>query len=115
MKTMMGVSLVSQKRLSTCCELMKNKMKIWEGILTMRDKRKMETENEQKFATRLSKAAARRGNVHSSEEKTTMFVDGLDESIKTLVAHYREQEKRSTYLEVVQFEREEGEAVRAGN
>lgn len=51
--------------------------------------------------------------VHSSDEKTTMFVDVLDESTKTLLARYREQEQRETYLEVVQFALAEGEAVRA--
>lgn len=42
-----------------------------------------------------------------------MFVDGLDGSIKKLVVRYREQKLKSTYLEVVQFARAEGETVRA--
>lgn len=57
----------------------------------MRDTCKKENEIEQAFKTSLSKAAALCGNFHSSDEKMTMFVDGLDKSIKTLVARYRDK------------------------
>lgn len=42
-----------------------------------------------------------------------MFIDELDPPIKTLVAHYREQHPKVTYLELIQFTRAEGEALRA--
>lgn len=35
----------------------------------------------------MSKSEIRCGNIHSEEQKTKSFVDELDESIKTLVAH----------------------------
>lgn len=85
---------------------------IRDAILALRDTRQREDEGERVYAARLSKAAARCGNVHSSEEKTTMYVDGLKESIKSLVARYRETERRATYLEVIQFACAEGDALR---
>lgn len=44
-----------------------------------------------------------------------MYIDGLSESIKILVATYIEDEKRKTYLDVIQFARAEVEALRALN
>lgn len=42
-------------------------------------------------------------------------MDGLNESIKTLVERYLEDERRVTYLEVVHFAQAEGEALRERN
>ena len=45
----------------------------------------------------------------------TIFIDGLDPSIRTLVARHREQRPRHelTYQELAQFARDEGDAYRA--
>lgn len=44
-----------------------------------------------------------------------MFVEDLYEYINTLVVFYTEQDRRETYLEVVQIARAMDEAVRAPN
>lgn len=44
-----------------------------------------------------------------------MYVDGFNESIKTLVDIYREQERNTMCLDVVHYERAEGDTVRARN
>lgn len=74
---------------------------IRDEILYFRDTQQNEEEDKRKYSVRLLTAAARCVNVHSSEENTTMFVDGLNECIKILVAHYREQERMEIYLDVV--------------
>lgn len=53
------------------------------------------------------------GNLHSSDEKTTIHVEGFNESIKILVARCREQYRKTTYLEVVLYACEEDDVVRA--
>lgn len=42
-----------------------------------------------------------------------MFIDGLDPGIKTLVARHREEKRKLSYLELVQYARAEGDALRA--
>lgn len=37
-------------------------------------------------------------NVHSADEKITFYVDGLNESIKTLVARYLGKERQAKYI-----------------
>lgn len=44
-----------------------------------------------------------------------MFIDRPDPAIRILVAQYREQHPSVTYLEVIQFARAEGDALRAHN
>lgn len=44
-----------------------------------------------------------------------MYVDGLIESIKAQLTHYRKQDSKMTYLDVVKYEREEGDALWAYN
>lgn len=34
------------------------------------------------------------GNVHNEDKKMTVFVDGLDNSIRTVVARFRDNESR---------------------
>ncbi|CAN8065807.1 unnamed protein product [Agarophyton chilense] len=65
------------------------------------------------YSSRLTKAFHRCGNVYPTEERCTMFVDGLDPAIRTLVARRREDRPKATYLELVQFAGAEGEALRA--
>lgn len=87
--------------------------RIQEAILRMRDTRQQPQEDEETYSTRLNNAVRRCGNVHSSEERMTMFVDGLLPSIRSLVARHRESHRRSSYIELVHFARAEGDAHRA--
>lgn len=41
-----------------------------------------------------------------------MHVDGLNVSIKTLVTRYPEKKCKENFLDVVQFDRAEGDAIR---
>ena len=82
------------------------------AILDLRDTRQRPGETETGFRTRLNTAFYRSGNVHTSEEKATMFVDGLDPVIKTLVEQRREETRRMSYLELVQYARAEGDSNR---
>ena len=86
---------------------------IQEAILDLRDIRQRPGETETEFSTRLNTSFYRCGNVHSVEEKATMFVDGLDPVIKTLVAQRREDSRRMPYSELVQYARAEGDSHRA--
>ena len=83
------------------------------AILDLRDTRQRPGETETGFSTRLNTAFYRCGNVHTSEEKATIFVDGLDPVIKTIVEYRREETRRMSYLELVQYARAEGDSNRA--
>ena len=83
------------------------------AILVLQDTRQRPGETETGFGTHLNTAFYRCGNVHTSEEKATKFVDGLDPVIKTLVEQRREETRRMSYLELVQYARAEGDSNRA--
>lgn len=83
------------------------------AILALRDIAQRPLEDEEEYSSRLNKAAIRCGNVHSTDEKITLFIDGLSPAIKSLVARYRERHGHMTYLELVHFAQAEGDAVRA--
>lgn len=59
---------------------------IREAIITLRDIHQNIDEDERSYAARISTAAERCGNFHLADEKITLYVDGLTESIKKLVA-----------------------------
>ncbi|CAN8076685.1 unnamed protein product [Agarophyton chilense] len=86
---------------------------IQQAILALRDTRQRPGESETDYSSRLNKAFHRCGNVYPAEERCTVFVDGLDPAIRTLVARRREDRPKATYLKLVQFARAEGEALRA--
>lgn len=71
----------------------------------------MVDEDERKYSVRLSTAAARYRNVHYSVEKTTMFLEGPNESINTLISRYHEKQRKEAYKEVAYLSRAEGESV----
>ena len=83
-----------------------------EALSSLRDTRQRDNEDERSFSTRLSKAVARCGHVHSREEKITLYVDGLSPTIKSLVSRYHEKRRRATFLDVVQYAEIEGDAYR---
>ncbi|CAN8076119.1 unnamed protein product [Agarophyton chilense] len=62
---------------------------IRQAILDLRDVTQKPEEGEAEYSSRLYKASVRCGNVHSTEDKITLYIDGLDPSIKSLVALYR--------------------------
>lgn len=49
--------------------------------------------------------------MHNEDEKMTVFVDGLDNSIRTFVARFRDNEARyeMTFERLVQFAKDEGD------
>ncbi|CAN8062282.1 unnamed protein product [Agarophyton chilense] len=86
---------------------------IHQAILDLRDVTQKPEEGKAEYSSRLNKASVRCGNVHSTEDKITLYIDGLDPSIKSLVARYREKHGRVSFLELVQFAKAEGDAARA--
>lgn len=62
---------------------------IREAILTFRDTHQNTDKDERSYAARLSTAAARIVNVHSADLKITLYVDGFNEPIKTLMVRYQ--------------------------
>lgn len=83
------------------------------AILDLRDVTQKDRETEVEYSSRLNNAAIRCGNVHSMDDKMTLYVDGLDKTIKSLVARHRERHPRIRFLELIQFAQAEGDAVRA--
>ncbi|CAN8069068.1 unnamed protein product, partial [Agarophyton chilense] len=86
---------------------------IRQAILDLRDVTLKPEEGEVEYNSRLNKASVRCVNVHSTEDKITLYIDGLDPSINSLVARYREKHGRVFFLELVQFEKAERDAARA--
>lgn len=74
---------------------------ILEAKLKLRDTRKRENELERTYSTRITTAASSCDNVQSSDEKITLLVYGLRDSIRTMVARYREPSGRASFLDVV--------------
>lgn len=46
------------------------------------------------FSSRVNLAAFKCGNIHDEDEKMTLFIDGLDDSTRTVVARFRDNEHR---------------------
>jgi len=83
------------------------------AVLSLRYLSQIPGEVETDYSKRLNDAGNRCCIVYSSDEIMTLFVDGLDPAIKALVARFRESHRRTTYLELVQYARAEGDALRA--
>ena len=91
------------------------------ALLDLRDTRQKPNESEIDYSARLLDAEYRCGNVHDAEERMTLFIDRLNPGIRSLVARHRESERRFirrkheglTYLDLVQFAQNEGDALRA--
>lgn len=56
---------------------------------------------------------ARGGNVISTEDVPTLLIDGIDESIRFLVARLQGAHLHTKLLELVQFPQAEGDADRS--
>lgn len=88
---------------------------IREAVQTVRSMAQKPNEGELTYGMRLSKASNRCGNVFPEYEKINLFIDGLDPSIRTLVARYREETPRDelSYERLVQVAQDEGDSHRA--
>lgn len=86
---------------------------IADTLLDLSRTRQGPEEDETKFSTRLRNAVKRCGNVHSEYEVATLFVQGLNPTISPRVAQERSRRPRIEYVDLVQFARSEGDAVRA--
>ena len=83
------------------------------AVLALRDVRQHPTGDEQKYSGRLAKAEIRCGNIHTQDEKKTLFIDGLLPAIKAIVSRHRETHDEEAYLELLQHAQAEGDTYRA--
>jgi len=83
------------------------------AIRDLRDTKQGNNETEKEYAIKLNNAVARCGNVHGTSEVITMFIDGLRPTIRSLVTGFREATSKASYLDVVDFASNHGDAVRA--
>ena len=86
-----------------------------EAVNAVRDIRQQANETENEYNIRLSNACDRCGNAFDEAQKMTFFVNGLMESIRSIVARFRESIPRSelSYTELVSYAQDEGDAHRA--
>lgn len=70
-------------------------------------------EFEQDFGRRLKDVVGRCGHVHKSDEITTLFTEGLNSEIRSLIQAYHDDHRNTTYLDLIQQARYEGNAVLA--
>lgn len=70
-------------------------------------------EKENEFGKQINDSIERCGKLYYAEEVRMLLIDGLEPTLRTIVAHERESHHRCTYLDIVQYARAEGEAVRA--
>lgn len=85
---------------------------IWEAIFTLKDVSPNPGGKLVEYSSKLHYASIRSGNVYTTDENMTLFVDGLHPVIKSLVARQREKHTSLKFLELVQFSLAEGYAVR---
>ena len=88
---------------------------IREATNKLQEIRQLAHENESDYATRLNDYAYRCGNVYDEAQKMTFFINGLNMSIRSIVARHRESQPRRslTFHVLVLYARDEGEAIRA--
>ena len=70
-------------------------------------------EDELDFSNRVDEACRQLGHVYSLDDKATVFVNGLDESIKPIIEEYRNDHENVSYLKLVQKAQVEGKTARA--
>lgn len=85
---------------------------IQSAILGLRKMKQKSNDSETSYSTRLEKAFPRCGNVHSAEDRSNIFIDGLDPMIRTLGSRRRKERRKTTYLELFQYAQAEGDALR---
>ena len=53
------------------------------------------------FSNCVDEACCQLGHVYSLDDKPTMFVNGLDETIKPIIEEYRNDHENVSYLKLV--------------
>ena len=86
---------------------------ICQAVLAFREVQQRPSEDEMEFYIRLTDASSRCGNVYSMEEQMTMFIEGLDASIKPMVSQYRQDNRDVSFLRLVKYAKSHGSASRA--
>ena len=86
---------------------------ICQAVLALREVQQRPSEDEMEFYIRLTDASNRCGNVYSMEEQMTMFIEGLDASIKPMVSQYRQDNRDVSFLRLVNYAKAHGSANRA--
>lgn len=86
---------------------------IADAMLDLSRTKQSAEEDETKYSTRLRNAVKRCGNVHTEYEVATFFVQGLIAAISPRVAQERSRNSKLEYVDLVQYARSEGDAVRA--
>lgn len=86
---------------------------ICEAIDDFREVRQSPTGNKMDYAARLNRYAYYCGNVHTEEDKITSNVNRIEQSIRTIVSPYRNNQPsyELTLERLVQFARNEREAI----
>ena len=86
-----------------------------EVLADLRNIKQNANESEESYRKRLNEAIFRCGNVHTEDEKMTLYVDGLSETIRMVVARYRETIHRRdlTFEELCHYAKSEDDAYRA--
>ena len=79
-------------------------------MLALREVQQRPSEDEMEFYIRLKDASNRCRNVHSMEEQMTMFIEGLDASIKPMVSQYRQDSRDVYFLRLVNYAKAHGSA-----
>ena len=86
---------------------------IEQALSTLRETRQKPGELETEYATRMSTALGRCGDVHSPSERRALFKEGLTPAIKPQVLQAREDRPRSSFEDTVSHARSHGDAFRA--
>lgn len=76
---------------------------IRETVLELRKVLQRRNENKSRYSLRLNSAAIHFGSVHSANNKMTLFLDGLHQSIKSLVPRQRDKHASMDFVDLVQF------------
>lgn len=86
---------------------------IQDALRALKNVQQTAGETELDYSNRLNRAERRCGNPHRLRDRVTDFISGLDPAVKPLVYRFREENPRSTFLDIVAKARAEGEARRA--
>lgn len=78
-------------------------LSVTEANTTLPHTRQGEDEEDNSYSICFHNSLKICGNVHSSNELTTYYIDGIRESIRTLFSRYHETERHSTYLEFLNY------------
>ena len=90
-----------------------NEEAIRQAVLALREVQQLPSEDEMEFCVRLTDASNRCGNLYTMEEQMTMFIEGLDASMKPMVSQYRQDNRDVSFLRLVNYAKAHGSASRA--